>query len=120
MFTCVITAIKLPSLASIFSSHHFNASWVKFWFLKSIMMLKMANTQNMQYLLQTAGAQAAATAQRSGQRDHLLAHIVLDVEDEGAERSTAVPVTAVVLLSHVEDLLPECVLHQILVVRFPS
>lgn len=74
----------------------------------------------LQYLLQTAGAKAAVAAQRSGQRDHLLARVVQDMEDEGAERSAEVSVTAVILLGYVEDLLPECIPHQILVAGFPS
>lgn len=74
----------------------------------------------LQYLLQTAREAAVLAAEWSCQRDHFLAHVVLDVQDEGAKRSAAVPITAVVLLSHVEDLLPECVLHQVLVVGLPS
>lgn len=70
--------------------------------------------------MQTAGAEAAVTAEWASQRDYLLSQVVQNVEDEGAKSSTAVPVAAVVVLRNIEDLLSECVLHHILVVGLPS
>lgn len=73
-----------------------------------------------QYLLQAAGAAAAAAVQWARQGDDLLAVVVLDVQDEGAQWAAALPAQAVGLLRHVEHLLPHAVTDMVLVVRLPS
>lgn len=68
------------------------------------------------HLLQAAGTPAGDAAERPYEADHFSFHVVLDLHVEAAQRATAVPRAAVVLLFGLVDLLAQAVLYVILVI----
>lgn len=68
------------------------------------------------HLLQAAGAAAGNAAEWADETDDFAVHAVLDLHVEAAQRATAVPRAAVVLLLGLVDALAEAVLYVVLVV----
>lgn len=67
-------------------------------------------------LLQAAGTPAGHAAERPDETDDFTVHAVLDLHVEAAQRATAVPRAAVILLLGLVDALAEAVLYVVLIV----